>query len=135
MLQPNVTEPDLAVDASAIKRCITVLCHFNALLSVDCKEYLFIPVFTISLVKALFQEYHCFGCYFFSNYFNFMIRFSLFCWHGCTVLDVTFLFSYAPEIRSDVMSEILSFNSWDCTTQQQLQDLVFRQLLWIILNN
>jgi len=27
----NVTEPDLAVDASAIKRCITVLCHFNVL--------------------------------------------------------------------------------------------------------
>jgi len=79
-VKPNVTEPDLAVDASAIKRYITVLCHFNVLLSVNRKEYLFVRIFTISLVKALFQKYRCFGCYFFSNYFNFvMICFSLFC--------------------------------------------------------
>jgi len=55
MLQPNVTEPDLAVEASAIKRYIRVLCHFNALLSVNRKEYLFVRIFTISLVKFLFQ--------------------------------------------------------------------------------
>jgi len=56
MLQPNVTEPDLAVDASAIKRYIRVLWHFNALLLVNSKEYLFIRIFAISLVKLYFRS-------------------------------------------------------------------------------
>ena len=77
-LQPNVTEPDLPVDASAIKRYITVLCHFNALLSVNRKDYY--THFHNFACKGFISEVPLLRCYFFSNYFNFVvICFSLFC--------------------------------------------------------